>query len=574
MALSVLTAAREAAVRFLDEASKDFAVRIAGSAPDSSKDVWRLIAEAHVAGVTEVQLVLPDAFPAVAPNIFILGGASKGLPHIEARGRVCLNVETFGTDYDRPVELIRRTLTAFEDYLRRCEDSVWVQKEFAHEAELYWNNYCNIEADRLKRFDVPLGVLLFDELTAENEARLRIQTGRSHLGKWAHVTVGDPNTCLRRHGLRAENMGRARLLVIRLDDGDAWAPGIWPKSYAALVAFARKHRPDAASFFSRGPRRGKARRAHLTERFVLVTSKYGHYAYQIREAALPLLELPTLLPLPAMRMDAQWCLTRDENARAFTRRQEKRVVVFGAGSLAAPTIDLLARAGIGRMEVIDFDRFAPENIARHSLGIGSVGMNKAEAVARRVMRDVPGASVQGFDMRAEEWLAAQGNLGGIDAIVDLTGSGGVRMLVSRLVKVGELKAPVVLGWMEPFGSAAHVVSLVGADRWADDDPVDLLAMAEWPAEAEIRLPGCGVGFHPYGASDAARAAAMVTESVLDVVDGKVRRSCVSSFKRSVDYLDDLPVVARGLSRNTCASQYGEYVEQDFAEIFREPADVQ
>ncbi|WP_321818192.1 MULTISPECIES: ThiF family adenylyltransferase [unclassified Paraburkholderia] len=563
MALSVLANARSAAMRFLDGAHANHAVRLDGPAPDGSADVWRLTAEVKVGGVSEILFALPEGFPAIAPNVFIVGDARRGLPHIEVKGRVCLDVETFGTDYDRPEDLIRRTLAALEDYLRLCEDRDWVKKEFAKEAELYWNNYCDVEASKVKHVDVPRGVVLLDEVCAVNEGELRIQTSSSHLGKWAHVAVGDPGERLRKQAIRADKVGRAKLLIVRLGTEEAWGPGVWPKTYASLAEFVRAHRPDAAAFVAQKVRRGSMERGRLTERFVLVVTAVGNYAYQIRDAAMPLLELPTLLPLPVMRMDTRWCLTRDEGATTFQKRQDKKVVVFGAGSLAAPTIDLLARAGIGHIEVVDFDRFEPENISRHPLGLGSVGMNKAKAIARQLTRDVPGINAVGSGMRAERWLAEQTTFDGIDLFVDLTGTSSVRTLLSRLAKAGDLVAPVMLAWLEPYGSAAHVVTLVNGDRWPDNDPVERLALAEWPPETEVRLPGCGAGFHPYGAADALRAAALTAEKILDVIDGKVWRSGVSSFKRDLRYLDDLPVVARALNPVVpYSNQGGKYLDVD------------
>ncbi|WP_367619336.1 ThiF family adenylyltransferase [Paraburkholderia sp. CHISQ3] len=59
------------------------------------------------------------------------------------------------------------------------------------------------------------------------------------------------------------------------------------------------------------------------------------------------------------------------------------MVVFGAGSLCAPIVDLLAGAGVGQVDVVDFDMFEPENVARHSLGLDSVGKELGYAVFKR-----------------------------------------------------------------------------------------------------------------------------------------------------------------------------------------------
>jgi len=570
MPLTVFAAAREAAVRFLDDATPGFAARAQGPAPDGSADVWKLTAESAVAGITEIQLALPPSFPSTSPNVFIIGEAARRLPHMEEHSRVCLNVETFGTDYDHPHEPIRRTLIALEEFLRHCDDPAWVRAEFLKEAALYWGRFCEVEAKKYKRATVPRGVVLFDDISQTSEGRLEIQSGRNGAGRWAYVAAKDPGKHLQRHQLSIEGADRARLLFIRLADDGVWMPGEWPKNYAELELFARERHPDAASFFERRNGRGKGSgRKLVTDRFVLIATRQGAYAYQLREATLPLLEPPYSLPLQVVRMDTQWCLTRDENTSQFNRRQVKRVVVFGAGSLAAPTVDLLARAAVGHIDVVDFDLLEPENVARHSLGLDCVGMNKAKALASRAMQQIPGVQVNGFAQRAEQWLADQKSLGGIDVVVDLTGAGDVRILLSRVTQAGELKVPLVIGWMEPFGSAAHVVTLVGGDRWPDDDPVDALAAAAWPPETEIRLPGCGSGFHPYGASDAARAAALVVEKVLDALDGKAVQSSVSSFRREDDYLADLPVATKMRSwSHEAPVARGTYIEREYKELFQ------
>lgn len=62
----------------------------------------------------------------------------------------------------------------------------------------------------------------------------------------------------------------------------------------------------------------------------------------------------------------------------------QRVALIGAGSLGALIAELMARAGVHRWVVVDGDLFEAGNLARHNLGLDSVGRAKASEVAKRL----------------------------------------------------------------------------------------------------------------------------------------------------------------------------------------------
>lgn len=57
------------------------------------------------------------------------------------------------------------------------------------------------------------------------------------------------------------------------------------------------------------------------------------------------------------------------------------VAVIGLGSGGSLAAAQLARCGVGRLHLVDYDRLAVENVARHACGIDDIGRHKTRAVA-------------------------------------------------------------------------------------------------------------------------------------------------------------------------------------------------
>lgn len=72
----------------------------------------------------------------------------------------------------------------------------------------------------------------------------------------------------------------------------------------------------------------------------------------------------------------------------------RRVVLIGAGALGSMIGELLVRAGVCDITIIDHDVVAAGNLVRHTLTLTDVGSNKSEALARRLADISP--SVRAF----------------------------------------------------------------------------------------------------------------------------------------------------------------------------------
>ena len=64
---------------------------------------------------------------------------------------------------------------------------------------------------------------------------------------------------------------------------------------------------------------------------------------------------------------------------------QKHVAVFGLGGVGGFCAEMLARAGVGELTIVDFDKVAPSNINRQIVAMNStVGMSKAELFELRL----------------------------------------------------------------------------------------------------------------------------------------------------------------------------------------------
>ena len=101
------------------------------------------------------------------------------------------------------------------------------------------------------------------------------------------------------------------------------------------------------------------------------------------------------------------------------RLQRARVAVFGLGGVGGYTVEALARAGIGTLDLIDNDTVSLSNINRQILAThATVGMAKTEAAKRRVLEINPEAVVYTHQVFYTAETAGQFDFTQYDYIVD------------------------------------------------------------------------------------------------------------------------------------------------------------
>jgi tRNA A37 threonylcarbamoyladenosine dehydratase len=83
----------------------------------------------------------------------------------------------------------------------------------------------------------------------------------------------------------------------------------------------------------------------------------------------------------------------------FERLTQSIVTIAGLGAVGGHVMEGLARSGVGRIRVIDFDRIHYHNINRQILALEStVGMTKVQAALQRVTQINPHCQVEAIEL--------------------------------------------------------------------------------------------------------------------------------------------------------------------------------
>ncbi len=172
-------------------------------------------------------------------------------------------------------------------------------------------------------------------------------------------------------------------------------------------------------------------------------------------------------PLPLLK-----CL-HGVSQEGQARLMDGSVLLVGAGGLGGYVLELLARFGVGRIDVADGDVFEETNLNRQLLSsVPDLGRNKARVGAERAARIAPLSEV-----RALEAFLDRANLPraleGVQVVVDALGGIAPRMdLHDAALGMGiPVVAGAVAGWTAVVGS--ETAGRRGISRmWGDASAAD------------------------------------------------------------------------------------------------------
>jgi len=87
-------------------------------------------------------------------------------------------------------------------------------------------------------------------------------------------------------------------------------------------------------------------------------------------------------------------LKRLYGSRGYARVRAARVAVVGLGGVGSWAVEALARSGVAQLVLVDLDHVSESNVNRQIQALGAtLGMSKAEALARRIADIHPGCVV-------------------------------------------------------------------------------------------------------------------------------------------------------------------------------------
>ena len=118
--------------------------------------------------------------------------------------------------------------------------------------------------------------------------------------------------------------------------------------------------------------------------------------------------------------------------KALARLQGAHIAVVGLGGVGGYTLEALARAGVGRLTLMDGDCFAKSNLNRQILAtVETVGLDKVQVAKARVEAIAPQAQVAAYaeflnEHSAETLLAEE-----LDFIIDCIDDVPAKMLLAE-----------------------------------------------------------------------------------------------------------------------------------------------
>jgi tRNA A37 threonylcarbamoyladenosine dehydratase len=124
-------------------------------------------------------------------------------------------------------------------------------------------------------------------------------------------------------------------------------------------------------------------------------------------------------------------LRRLYGARGYAKVRAARVAVVGLGGVGSWAVEALARSGVAQLVLIDLDHVSESNVNRQIQAVGAtIGMSKAEALARRVADIHPGCIVHCVEEFVDDanWpglLPAE-----VDAVIDACDQGRAKLALA------------------------------------------------------------------------------------------------------------------------------------------------
>ena len=124
--------------------------------------------------------------------------------------------------------------------------------------------------------------------------------------------------------------------------------------------------------------------------------------------------------------------------KAISQLAQRRVAVFGVGGVGGYAVEVLARSGVGAIDIYDNDVVSPSNINRQIIATSStIGRYKVDVAVERILDINPSCKAQGFKMFYVVANADEVDLSQYDYVVDCIDTVSAKMeLVRRCTRLG------------------------------------------------------------------------------------------------------------------------------------------
>ena len=488
----------------------------------------------------DLLVAVDENFPWSLPLI-ALPDAVNGIsyPHVESDGHLC--IVPAGSPFTLPVglahvtQLVGDAVTLLEEGETRKNDH-----DFYREAQSYWSlvEYSRNEAWLVEQ--PPSGHCVWTSGVDKASGNFVIASSKDVLNSWA------------KSGQRRYAGAFEPALVVRLCS--PLHPERYPLTMKDLISLVEE--AGASAELSTAVSRWRARKSlpivlafeHENARVYLGAMLLTPRQVQLpglRHSGIPgfrqgskgklrsrlqaLSHVPTRFPHFRVTEVHREFLHNRTVGKAAAALKSSHVVVLGCGAIGGQLSVHLAQAGVGQLTLVDADVLSWQNVGRHVLCGQDVGHAKALALESAIKRSFPDAKVSGVTSRWEDWIQKHHvQFAGADLVISVTGEPASNRHLDSLLSTSDMP-PVLFGWMEPFGTAAHAVFCYPDSGRLCDITDERGLLAEPVVDLDTapglpREPSCGAFYQPYSSLSSLNSTSLIGELALDALLGHVSNS--------------------------------------------------
>ena len=215
------------------------------------------------------------------------------------------------------------------------------------------------------------------------------------------------------------------------------------------------------------------------------------------------------------------------------------LLVIGAGALGSVLAEMLARAGIGEITIIDPDHIEAGNLARHTLLTSDIGQPKASTLAARLNAATLHASITGVDDAfTPTGVESAARINACDVVIDTTGDDQAAAAMGNFLWDGiKTFVSVSLGLhaCRLFCFTAQGSAFPNAEFRNRLQPWLLLESGEYDMDDLPRDgPGCWHPRHPARIDDVWMMAAAAVRLIEQVIINPPDAPVLTVFERQTD----------------------------------------
>ncbi|WP_299773954.1 ThiF family adenylyltransferase [uncultured Pseudoteredinibacter sp.] len=517
--------------------------------PRSSLPTYKISAS-YEENTWDLAISVPDGFPYDLPRISLLVNPPFApFGHLNWRGSICYkDTQGLAADIRDPVNVLKGCIVeALETLKEHSEDSS--KKDLHQDFEDYWESLPSDYAPTLCFFELGSE---FKTLTAFEDTKNSRKTRTPNIlaivdEKLNEETLYAPIN-------RIKGSKQRKIPYIPLADKVEPPPLLSLWTAEDILEIIKKHAE-----------------ASVLERYLdwIESEKWSNFFSIIFSHPKPSGEFALWgvrfhrkekAQHPAKSSSADWCVVplhlRNQSptylkARggANTDLSDKKVLLFGCGSVGSYIAMNLAKSGVGEIHLVDTDILTPENIHRHALGASFIDPAqhalKVDALKWEIELNIPGVKVVPVKANIRQFIE-EIDLDNYDTVISSTGDFSSELALNIHHHESDIRTPVIYAWQDGFGIGGHVMQVARPEkkgcleclytRSSGFKPHPRTSFIAQGQTISKHVGGCGGVFTPYSNVDALQTSILATRAVLGVLNGQ-RSNTIYSWRGTSEELE-------------------------------------